>query len=1186
MHGLWHRFRSASRGAAARRRFCALNVEYLEYRQLLSGGQLGNALANVTYHGGPLLQHVQVESVYYGQAWSTDANLQQQTQQLDSFLTYFTDSPYMDVLKQYNVGHGTFTGHDIIAQNPPGGKQMDDSQIRAALDAEIATGHLPAPTPDRLYVFFTAPGVVVTANGQNSVNDFAGYHDAFTDKAGAAVYYAVVPYPTGNVTRQRLTDFQQDTVVLSHEVSEGITDPDTQTGWFDARRGEIGDLAAGQTGLLHGYVVQAVWSQAAGKAVIPTDTTSTTLHVTGTTLQATAGQPLTGIVATITGADPHATAASFTATIDWSDGHTSDGTITPDPKGGFDVTGTHTYATESLYPITVTVHDQNGAVVGTALSKASAAPAPPTLDAKGKLLGATAGQSFSGVVATFTDVNSQAAVGDFTATIDWGDGTTSAGTIVADPKGGFDVTGTHTYANGSQSGGGVTFGGFGFGLFGPLQSLFGTQYFVVAVTIHDNPVHSTATALSLARVAPTPPSITAQGQNIQATAGKAFSGGVATFIATDPNATAASFMATIAWGDGTTSAGTITADPKGGFDVTGSHTYPVASYWGGFWFGFGLRDQQFVVRVTITAQQTKDQATTKSVATVAPAPPNLSVTAQNIVATAGKTFSGVVATFTDVDPKAAADGFTATINWGDGTTSNGTITADPKGGFDITGTHTYTDITSLIPEWDDFNLGFEHSGHTFGLSGDSLTLTVTVKSKTSRDTATAQALAAVTPASANLQASGTQIDAVFGKEFSGTVATFTPANANATASGFTASINWGDGTTSDGTIVADPKGGFDVTGTHTYTDTDGSGTGSDWPHWPHISATNGRSLGNGKEAFIVTTTIQDKSDNSTALAVSLASVTPTPPNIVTTNQTLSLNAGQQFSGTVASFTDADGNGAASFKATIEWGDGTTSDGTITAGAKGGFDVGGTHTYAAGGTYSVLVRIRDTDGDSAVSLSTATVADGTMPPSLTTVDMAFVQSAEFYGNLIIKDYQQYLSRTPGNAEVAAWVNAMQHGATDQQVLAGFFNSPEYYLHAGNSDKAWVDAMYRDLLGRNADATGENAWMQALAAGAKKADIALGFATSQEREGGIVQNYYQQYLGRTAGAAEVAGWVRAFETGQTNEQIIAGIVGSQEYFQKQNANTRDWLFSVYQNLLSRKPDQSGYDGWLGVLSAKQR
>jgi hypothetical protein len=269
-------------------------------RHLSSLGQPGNPLPEVTYHGGPLLQHVQVEAVYDGQAWGSVAGLGQQMQQLDGFLNYFVDSPYVGALKQYNVSYGTFLGHHLIAQDPPGGQTIDDSQIRALLNSEIAAKHLAAPTAERLYVFFTAPGVVVTADGQDSVTDFAGYHDVFTGSSGAPVYYAVVPYPMGQVSSQPLTALQQATVVLSHEISEAITDPDTRTGWLDPRRGEIGDITAGQIGSLHGYTVQALWSQVDAKAVVPANTSGTPLP--GSQVHATAGH-LRAITATVIGAD-------------------------------------------------------------------------------------------------------------------------------------------------------------------------------------------------------------------------------------------------------------------------------------------------------------------------------------------------------------------------------------------------------------------------------------------------------------------------------------------------------------------------------------------------------------------------------------------------------------------------------------------------------------------------------------------------------------------------------------------------------------------------------------------------------------------------------------------------------------------------------------------------------------------
>jgi hypothetical protein len=67
-----------------------------------------------------------------------------------------------------------------------------------------------------------------------------------------------------------------------------------------------------------------------------------------------------------------------------------------------------------------------------------------------------------------------------------------------------------------------------------------------------------------------------------------------------------------------------------------------------------------------------------------------------------------------------------------------------------------------------------------------------------------------------------------------------------------------------------------------------------------------------------------------------------------------------FSGSVATFTDSDLTaGAGDFSARIDWGDGSSSDGAVTGG-HGGFDVAGSHTYAAKGRYAVTVSITGTD----------------------------------------------------------------------------------------------------------------------------------------------------------------------------------------------------------------------------------
>jgi hypothetical protein len=237
-------------------------VEQLEERQLLA----------VTYHGGALLPHVGVEAAFIGRYWDGQTG-SQQASDLNNFLAYITDSSYMDMLGEYNVGRGSLVDNGIINDDVADRPTIDDSTIRRTLDNDIAKGYLHAPDANRLYIVFTAPNVDVTYQGQDSIQNFFGYHDSFTSSSGKPIYYAVIAHPIGNGDFYNLSDFQTLTKVVSHELAEGVTDPSGR-GWYDRRTGdEIGDLSNGpdDLGFLNGYVVQAEWSQQQAASILPPD---------------------------------------------------------------------------------------------------------------------------------------------------------------------------------------------------------------------------------------------------------------------------------------------------------------------------------------------------------------------------------------------------------------------------------------------------------------------------------------------------------------------------------------------------------------------------------------------------------------------------------------------------------------------------------------------------------------------------------------------------------------------------------------------------------------------------------------------------------------------------------------------------------------------------------------------------
>ena len=246
-------------------------------------------------------------------------------------------------------------------------------------------------------------------------------------------------------------------------------------------------------------------------------------------------------------------------------------------------------------------------------------------------------------------------------------------------------------------------------------------------------------------------------------------------------------------------------------------------------------------------------------------------------------------------------------------TAAGRIVADAGGGFDVIGTNTYAE------------------------EGSATVVVVITDAKGPRLTVQGTAAVADSPLSLTLQAPAP----VEGIALSGvTLATFTDADPAATAADFTATITWGDGSTATLTAVATAAGrivadgaGFAIIGSHTYAE---------------------EAAGLAFQVRVV-----DGGGASDAKSASIAVADAAP--LSATGLTIVATQGTAFSGIVATFTDADPDGSlGDYTAVITWEDGSTSPGTISVDAGGGFDVNGTHTYSAADP-RISVLITDVGG---------------------------------------------------------------------------------------------------------------------------------------------------------------------------------------------------------------------------------
>jgi len=170
----------------------------------------------------------------------------------------------------------------------------------------------------------------------------------------------------------------------------------------------------------------------------------------GEAITATEGAPFSGSVATVTPAcETSKIEGSPTGKIEWGDGQSSTATYkrvgTTEPNQ-YTVAGTNTYGEEIDTAGNVkTEYKCVGLGARSSNEPFTAKVADAPLGSSPTNVTATAGQPFSGQVASFTDGDPGGTVSDYSASINWGDGSpTSAGTATAS-SGGFAAAGSHVY---------------------------------------------------------------------------------------------------------------------------------------------------------------------------------------------------------------------------------------------------------------------------------------------------------------------------------------------------------------------------------------------------------------------------------------------------------------------------------------------------------------------------------------------------------------------------------------------------------------------------------------------------------------------------------------------------------------------------------------------------------------------
>jgi hypothetical protein len=127
----------------------------------------------------------------------------------------------------------------------------------------------------------------------------------------------------------------------------------------------------------------------------------------------------------------------------------------------------------------------------------------------------------------------------------------------------------------------------------------------------------------------------------------------------------------------------------------------------------------------------------------------------------------------------------------------------------------------------------------------------------------------------------------------------------------------------------------------------------------------------------------------------------------------------------------------------------------------------------------------------------------------TVMTGFSESAEFVGRTgtppptteavgaVARLYLAYFGRQPDTSGLISWVGRLGAGTRLADVSQAFAGSPEFVGRYGTlGDEAFVDLVYRNVLGRSADPSGLAHWVGRLRSGASRGEVMLGFSESVE------------------------------------------------------------------------------------------
>ncbi len=193
------------------------------------------------------------------------------------------------------------------------------------------------------------------------------------------------------------------------------------------------------------------------------------------------------------------------------------------------------------------------------------------------------------------------------------------------------------------------------------------------------------------------------------------------------------------------------------------------------------------------------------------------------------------------------------------------------------------------------------------------------------------------------------------------------------------------------------------------------------------------------------------------------------------------------------------------------------------------------------------------------------------------------------------YNAYFDRDPDASGMNYWLGQRALGVSLETMSQTLAASTEFTAKYGNLSNAdFVNLVYTEVIGRQADVEGFNYWLGRLNSGMSRGTMMVGFSEAPEYinqtgttapQSSIEAGLYRLYLAYFLRAPDSSGfsyWLGQANAGASLETISAQFATSPEFVDKYGSlNDDDFVQLVYRNVLTREPEASGQLYWVGQL-----